>query len=196
MRKLFNRIFKKTVFPELRTEHKVKEAFVWEGIQYYEFDDVFQMPCDRAFSAMDYYEELRQKVTREYLLDHVEAVDALLTAKKIDIYRIKEVNQFMKERLEFITDPDIIYKLASVMYFDKSENPYKYDMKYGQEKVAKWKESNIADFFLSTPIKELLPWEDISQDDLANYMKIVTQIKEEQESSLSSLTKSKKRKKE
>jgi hypothetical protein len=186
MKKLLSKLFKRTVFPDLRVEHKVKEAFIFEGVQYYEFDDVFQMPCDRAFSAMDYYEELRQRTTREYLQAHVEATEELLTAKKIDIYRIREINQFLKERVEFITDPDIIYKLASVIYFDKSENPYKYDMKYGQEKIKKWKEADIGDFFLQTPIRELLPWENISEGDLKNYASIITEIKKRQLSKVSS----------
>ena len=194
MRQLFNKLFKRTIFPDLKTEHRVKEAFVHEGVQYYQFDDVYNMPCDRAFAAMDYYEELRQRTTREYLKAHIEAVDTVLKASKINIYRLNELNQFLRERVEFIVDTDIILKLASVMYFDKSENPYKYDMKYGQEKIQKWKD--CPGFFLETPIRELLPWEDISQSDLKNLETTIKEVKKHQTSKVSSLLSSAVKKKD
>jgi hypothetical protein len=115
--------------------------------------------------------------------------------KKINIFKIRELNQFLKERIDFVYDSDLVYKLASVIYFDKSENPYKYDMKYGQEKIRKWKESGESlAFFLETPIKKLLPFQDMSEEDLVNFENTMEKVKKHQFSKVSSSLSSEQRK--
>jgi hypothetical protein len=66
--------------------------------------------------------------------------------------------------------------LASVVYFDSSESPYKYDYKYGIEKIRRFKKADVDAFFLRIPIKNYLPFKDISADDLRTYIAVGNQV--------------------
>ena len=157
---------------ELMEGHKVIPAFRHQGIEYYKFEDINNLPCGRAFAAIDYYGELQMKCTREYLQAHTTAVNNILTdPKKINIPELAKLNWQLKERLDLIFDIDTIYKLASVVYFDKSEKPYSYDFDYGLKKIAKWKSGGVDDFFFCNRIRELIPLIEASDKDLAAYMK-------------------------
>jgi len=168
----------------------IKEAFVSDGVTYYMFEDIFAMPCQRALEATTFYEEMKSKITKEYLTEFIGAMsDVLSDPKGINVTTIVLLMNTLKERSEFIIDSDIVFKLASVLYFDGNENPYQYDMKYNFAKIKNWKANNdVADFFLSTPIKNLLPFTDISENDLRNYLKIQTKMKEMQNKLISEAT--------
>ena len=50
------------------------------------------------------------------------------------------------------------FKLASVMYFDETENPLDYQYPYNQQKMKHWMEHNdIPGFFLNLPESEFNP---------------------------------------
>jgi len=79
--------------------------------------------------------------------------------KVIDLCVFIKTHQPLAERLEFIYDTDLVYKLASVVYFDEKENPEDYDWTYNQKKIDKWKkDKSINDFFLTMPIADLVPF--------------------------------------
>jgi len=171
-------------------EAPITEAFVSDGVIYYQFEDIFSMPCQRALEATTFYEEMKSKISKEYLMEFIEAMsETLSNPKGINVTNIVLLVNTLKERSEFIIDSDIVFKLASVMYFDKNENPYKYDMKYNHSKIKGWKENNdVADFFLSVPIRNLLPFTDISEDALRNYLKIQKEMKKMHSKLTSELT--------
>ena len=121
------------------------------------------------------------RCTREMLKLHTEAVKALLNSEKINIFEINKLNEALKERLEFVISGDTIWKLAAVVYFDETENPYDYDYKYGIEKIKKWKaEQDVAAFFFNSPIQTLIPSLTLSEDDLRTYTKVGEAITKEQ----------------
>lgn len=184
------------IFP-VKLDHRVEFAFEADGIKYFEFSDANNIPCERAFSAIALYEELNMRCTREYLQAHAQAVeDAINDRGGISITNLAKLNQQLKERLDLIFEPELVYKLASVIYFDETENPYKYDFKYGIEKVARWKKQNIADFFLSLPIKKLLPQTDLSNQDLEDYSRITKALTKEHLDSIFTIASGKSRKSE
>lgn len=166
---------------QLKAEHKVVFAFEADGVKYYEFDDANSIPCDRAFCALAFYEEMQMRCTREFLKAHCQATeDAINNKNGISITNLAKLNQQLKERLELIFEPELIYKLASVVYFDESESPYSYDFKYGLQKIQAWKKGNIGDFFLSQPIRKLMPQTDLSKADLETSSKIVKLLTKQQ----------------
>lgn len=168
----------------------IKEAFISGGITYYQFEDIFSLPCQRAFEAKTFYEELNSGISAEYLKQHIEAMDVLLNDNNgINITKIITLIARLKERQEFVIDADIVFKLASVVYFDKNESPYQYDMKYNHTKIKNWKENNedIADFFLSTPIRNLIPFTNTSANDLRDYLKTVELLKKRQKNEVLSI---------
>lgn len=167
----------------------IKEAFVSGGVTYYMFEDIFSLPCQRAFEATTYYEELKSGISSEYLKLHIQAMDVLVNnSKEINLSQIILLQARLKERSDFVIDADIVFKLASVLYFDKSENPYAYDMKYNHRKIVSWKKDNdVADFFLSTPIRTLLPFTDMLEHDLNSYLKVAKKMKKKQQNEVLSI---------
>lgn len=163
MKKILSRFFKlfyrKPKFFLVDGKSKCIEAFTLEGTKYYCFEDPFNMPSGRAFTALAYYEEFRMRCNREYLLLHCKAVDKILSdPRKVNLTTIFEIHRNLKERIELIPIPDHIFKLASVVFFDESESPFNYDFAYGNKKIELWKKNpDILNFFLSTPLADLMP---------------------------------------
>ena len=180
----------------IKPEHRTVEAFTSNGITYYCFDDNLQLPHDRFFSAMQFYEELKMKCSRDYLLAHVQAVDDAINNKNIQLTKIIQANNNLRERLEFIFEPDIAYKLASVVFFDHTENPYEYDFKYGLEKIERWKKEKVSDFFLQMPIRKLIGLGGLSEADLEHYTQVGRQMTKAHISALSSTLSEESKKKE
>jgi len=165
------------LFPEQK--HIIKFAFEVAGRAYYCFDDIFAQPYERGLMAIAIYEEAKTKCSREYLLKHVEAVSNILQAKQIDIFKIHALNEQMKDRLNLSCDVDLLYKLASVIYFDKNENPCLYEAEYCAKKIEYWKQhKGVADFFLQKPVAELIPFLQSSDIDLSTYSVLNRELNE------------------
>lgn len=154
-RKLINRLTRKNVFNQYKKD--VKYAFTCDGVDYYQFSDFSNMPALRGLKTMVFYEEMKMKCTLQYLKYHCEAVDNILTASKIDVYKLKALNDQMQMRLNMALDTELIYKLSSVVFFDENENVSDYDFEYNKKKIERFKNSPSADFFLLAPVQELLP---------------------------------------
>lgn len=165
----------KKVFPYQK--HIIEPAFEIAGVQYYRHADVFNIPCERGLMALAIYEESRMRCSREYLEKHVEVVRELLRAKSIDIFKINQLNEQMAERLNLVIDTDLMYKLASIVYFDSKENPAIYEAEYCAKKIEFWKShKGTADFFLQKPLKELIPYLESVDFDLNEYSKVQTEL--------------------
>lgn len=169
------RLWKRNKFPEIK--HPISKAFTCGGVDYFQFDNAFNLPYYRGIKAVTYFEEVRMKCTYEFLRDHQKAIKNLLTGNKIDIFQINALNEQLGQRLSMVYDEDILYKFAAVWYFDSSEDPAGYDFKYAKKKIDHWKKHMEAhEFFFQQPIQKLLPflrdYEDVFQD----YSKVVEKI--------------------
>jgi hypothetical protein len=173
----------------VQPEHAVELAFECGGIKYFQHQDPFNTPYRRGFTALAFYEELRMRTTREYLLQHVEAVNAIVSnPKSISIKDLVILNEQLKQRLNFIIEPDILYKLASVVFFDETENPAAYDFKYGLKKIENWKKhSTMNDFFLLQPLVRLIPYLMDCEVDIESYSKVVQRASQQHLDVLSSI---------
>ena len=182
---------KRNVF-DTKEEHPYTWAFKCGGIDHYEFEDINNLMCGRAFAAIDFYNELGMKCTREFLQAHCAAVQEILNPKTpIDIFKLNTLNVQLQERLDMVIDSETIYKIASVVFFDKTEKPYSYDFKYGQKKIERWKKEEGLDFFLRKPIRNLIPALEISDKDFLAYMKVGQEINREHLGSISTMLSSK-----
>jgi hypothetical protein len=149
------------------------------GVDYFRHNDVFNMPYERGFMALAAYEECRMGVNREYLEAHTSRVREILTSQKVDIFEVHKLNEQLKERMLFVADADLLYKLASVVFFDKKENPLIYEPEYNRRKIEFWKKhKGVADFFLQMPLKKLIPFLNISETDLKAYLVATKKIRE------------------
>ena len=168
------------------------KEFSINGINYYKFKDISKVKCQRALTTNDFYGELSMGTTRDFLLLHLNTIDDILNSKNIDIYKIKTLNMQLKERLEMIYESDIIYKVASVVFFTKDEDPYFYDDILGQEKVVLFKAQDKEDkkmgFFFGTLFNSLIGSPDISETDLITYMEVGKQMTKEHLATISTIS--------
>lgn len=177
--KLINRVFRKKpkdIFPN--AEYKIEKVFTVAGVDYYAFANLQDAGCLRALKVMTFYTELQMRCDYDYLQKHVEAVDTVLTSNRVDIYKLKTYNDYLKDRLTWIVDTDLVYKLASVVYFDETENALDYDFEYCQKKIEFWKKHlPVNDFFLSAPISELVPFLKNADINLDEYSRVTKMVK-------------------
>jgi hypothetical protein len=162
----------------VQDQYKVNFGFRLEGVDYYYFDDQFKLPTGRGLCALTIYEEFNMRCTREYLELHTRAMEKLFSdPKKINIQAMVIINKNLQERLNLAMFPDHIYKLASVVFFDKTESYYNYDYAYNQKKIEKWKAAGgTLDFFLKTPLKDLIPSLKLPEENAQDYFQVATQV--------------------
>jgi hypothetical protein len=134
-------------------------AFTAGGVDYFQYEDITNIPPVRGLKSMVFYEELKMKCTFPYLDLYTQAVDNILSKNPIDVFKIKRLNEQLKERLNIALETEIVYKLASVVFFDKEENVNDYDFDYNKKKIAFWKESMTHQLFFSQlPLTNFLPF--------------------------------------
>lgn len=173
------RLFGKTKFPGV--EYQVKYAFTVGGVDYYEMDDLMNQPFERAVTCLTYYGEFNQRVSREYLIKYVEAMKKALEmvpGQPVKIPDAVNMVRNLEERINFIIDGDLAYKLASVVFFDKSENPAVYDPTYNQKKIDFWKkEATAKEFFFTQPLLKLIPFLKDYEENFENYLMVTEALK-------------------
>lgn len=177
---VFGKLFKRTQFPD--SKHIIKYAFTCGGIEYFQFEDVFNLPYKRALQSLVYYREISLNADVPFLKAHVQAIKNCLTPKAkgglIDLQSVFTLNEQLSQRLQLPPDTEILYKLASVVYFDKNEKPETYEFDYGAKKIEHWKKNrSVKDFFLQQPILELLPFLRESGENLQTFQEISQKIK-------------------
>lgn len=168
----------------------IEYAFTVNGTDYYRFCDTFSMPPVRALKSVTFFEEARMRCDAEYLKQHTEAVQALLTAQVIDVFKIKTLNDQMADRISWkMPTLNMLYRVASVMYFDKTEHPANYDFEYNQKKIDMWKKHGKpgVDFFLQMPLVDLMPFLTEPEGNLRMYSAIVEELDQIHLENLSSM---------
>lgn len=153
------RIFRRNKLPQ--TKHPTEFAFRARGVDYYRFANDTKLPCMRAFHAMLISEELRSRTSRAYLEDMCKAGMNLsdTNRQQIPLSDLNKINQLfgqLKERLDWVVEPETLYKMASVVFFDANENVEEYDWDYNKAKIERWKKEPVNAFFLQMPLQELM----------------------------------------
>jgi hypothetical protein len=167
----------KQFFPNAR--HIITYAFSVGSRHYFRYDDPLSIGYDRALKALMYYKEVDMNVDREFIKAHTQAFDNIVSKQLINIdalIELKKLNDRMKERLELPKEPELMYKLASVVFFDNLENPEVYEFKYGHNKINYWKKNtDIKDFFLQKPLMELIPYLRFAGENLEQFSQMVNE---------------------
>jgi len=168
---------------QIEEGHVIIPAFISNGVQYYQLKDYFNTFSLRGLTALDVYEEWNMRITTDVLDQFIEKMEKIINdPKTIKISEIVRLINLLKERRTFIIpNSEIIYKFASVAYFDKNESPYSYDPEYAKEKIKRWKEAaDINDFFIVTQLKDMLPLPTLSEADLEICLTMIDKISEHQ----------------
>ena len=173
--------------PTLKHEFHTQFAFECGGVKYFEFVDKNNLPYQRGLDALTFFQELQNGITKEYLLDHVKIMSGLLSQTKIDIGKVAVHNNRLSERLNYLVSKDIIYKIASIAFIDENENPLSYDTKYNESKIQNWKDNGADAFFLSQPMRRLIPFLKEYGETSVTYLMVVEEIEKLQQAAHSLL---------
>lgn len=182
---MFLKLLKKSK-PTYQADFPLEYAFTCNGIEYFEFIDKNNLPYERGMEALTFYQEMQNGVTNDYLKAYNAKMSQLLSdPKKINLNEIIKLQARFEERCNYIVSKDIIYKVASIAFVDKKEPLTRYDYKLNEKKIKNWKENAGDSFFLSMPIKKLIPFLQKSGDTSLMYLNIVEKMDKIQQDILS-----------
>lgn len=120
-------------------------GLVINGEQYYEFVNIADMPETRRQEYNNLREEAVMGITRELL---VKTFDSILGhVDKGEVSKIASTAFIAKDMMLNITSKEILYKMASLVYFDEKEDLSMYDLDYNNEKIQLFKKIENQGFF-------------------------------------------------
>jgi hypothetical protein len=138
----------------------------------------FRLPTGRYqwLDAFLHEAEIRMtvKTGHTYLDELIKHLDG--SKGTINLAKAFEVIYSMRSRLNLGFEPQMIKRLASVVYFDANEDLSQYDQLYGEEKIKYWERHECYDFFLTRPIAELCNLNGTSITALKNYIREAEQV--------------------
>lgn len=168
----------KDFFPDAK--HIIMYAFTIGDRHYFRFDDPLNTPYDRALKCLVYWKELDMNCDRAFIQAHTEAFDNIFSKQRMttkDLVTLVDLNNQLKQRLDMPKEPELMYKLASIVFFDQHENPNIYEFKYGIAKIKFWKnKTTLADFFLQMPIMELIPYLKYAGENLEQFSQMTEKV--------------------
>ena len=126
---------------------KPVEGLIINGVQYYEFVSISDMPQERFV----HYQHLRQEATmnldRETLMRYFEELKTANNKK--DSSRIGALVYMLQDTVTNCTPLEVLYNLAALIYFDKDEDIGCFDGDYNARKIKLFKEYPNQGFFLT-----------------------------------------------
>lgn len=151
---------------------QVEFAFECKGKKYFRMAHEFRMPTGRYKFLDAFLTEHELRMTPKMFNDYLDRIENNLNGKGgvIKLTDISVTIWNMRTHANLLFVPDTIEKLASVVYFDDTEDLRDYDPEYAKKKIADWKTDDSYAFFLTRPIVELLNLEGISPTSLQTYI--------------------------
>lgn len=170
----------------------IEKAFKSGSVQYYKFIDDKMLPAGRYKYVYAALKEADLRLTRETLLEFVQIIKTELNGgpkrTTINVEMIWRAVLNLESRLALGFEPASIKRLASVLYFDETEDLTTYSKMHGMKKVELWEKNNTLDFFLTKPIVELFGLKDISVTYLEESIQVSSEISRDLTDALSTLS--------
>lgn len=157
---------------------KIEFAFASGGRNYFCWNQDIMIAWERMEAGKMIYRELEYQMNPSMLLAHWDAIESILTDKKLTVEKkilsIGVLNESMRQSQSLSIRMDTQIKLATVKYFDDYEDPFAYDHKYNIEKIKFWaSNSDISTFFLNLPLNQSLPSSKELQVNFQNSLKAI-----------------------
>jgi len=167
-------------------EAKKELAFVANGVEYYQFTDGGLPIYYKRFYA--FQETMRRheewKVTQSVFEEYLDMVDKFTNDSSLTpdrrIAEIQRLTTMLKWRREQSNELMLVYELASVWYFDESEDPCEYDTNYAKKKMELWvntkeiefdgEKIDLIAFFLRTPLNRFIDFQNFSENGTIQYL--------------------------
>lgn len=157
---------------------KIEEAFKAGGTQYYRMREEIDMPYGRYKEISAYLQEvdlrMSLKTLRSFLIELKSYIDG--SRGQVNLIMACQTLGKMESRIELQFEPETAKRLATVVYFDDTEDITKFDSDYAKEKMKIWEREESFDFFLTRPMSEWLGLRGISKDSLIAFINQTTDL--------------------
>lgn len=166
----------KASWQEWHTEIPLEFLFECGGKKYFTCE-AGRLPAGRWFHSQVILDEIGMGLNG----DMIDAFTGAMTEalNKGDMKRVGVLINEVETRRKLLADVDAITRFAAVKIFEEGENLAEFDLDYQKRKIAHWREHMGDSFFLSKPIKMLLPFSDMSQDEWVQRLAMVKKLDEE-----------------
>lgn len=146
-------------------------GLILKGRQYYRFKNVADMPQNRFVHYLDFRQESDMNISRDVILKYVEELKTANNSQ--DASRIGSLLFMLEDSLANCTPLEMLYNLASLVYFTKQEDLSCYDYDYNQDKIALFKAHTNKDFFFRTLLEQTLKITgNMSPSDIEQYLRV------------------------
>lgn len=151
-------------------------AFDIDGKEFWTFKNMLDMPAPRYQRCMEFIREAEMRITSADLTEFTGLIkDALDKGKITDaIIFLNGIENLTSQYIE----TDTFYRLFTCVFFDLDEDITDYDFDYNEDKIKLFKAQPQTSFFFTKPMKAYLPQIDISEEDLAIFLKQTNSNKE------------------
>lgn len=153
----------------------LKYCFTCNEKRYFTMDND-KVPAGRWYAAQVVVDELSCGLSNADRMAYLDAVDEALN--KGDLARVAVLNNEQRTRARIGLDIDLITAFASIMIIEEGEAVDNYDPAFNKRKINEWR-ANMGDtFFLSAPIRAILPFSSMSESDFMERLKMMEEMKQ------------------
>lgn len=132
---------------------KTEFAFECEGVKYYRAVKDFILPVGRFQFIDEKLSEAEIRMNLPTLKGFIGDLKKNLDGSRgINLGKVWETIYKMESRCNLQFEPETVRQVASVVYFDETEDLRTYDAEYGKKKLAAWDKAGTYAFFLTQPI--------------------------------------------
>lgn len=184
---------KKPVEPPYNIHHpdvadKIEFAFeagpVFRKVKYYRLRESsesgeFNQKTGRYIWIQAFLKQAARKMDDKTLKSFIDDLEKNLSGElngQINLSKAFQILHTMRAMTNMAFEHELVKRLASVVYFDETEDLRTYSREYGEKKITFWDKHNCLDFFLSTPIAELCNLRGLSVASLESYIQEQTQM--------------------
>lgn len=161
----------------------VEFAFEVSGTKYYCFKADSEVRYGRYVILQAFLQEYHLRVDLDTLKANIKKIKSWLNPPvnkdgggTLQLGKALELLEIMDQRANIAFEPETVYRLASVLYFDDSEVLSSYDKAYNEKKIAAWKEGQAVDFFFHKLFQEYTRLTVTSKDALLSYLHQVPEL--------------------
>lgn len=162
-------------------EGKIEEAFKCRGVTYYSFKKDTEIRTGRYMFIQNFLQEVFFRMDSERLKEYIARITSEIdgTRGQINIGNALEFLHHMKNLTQLAFEPDTVYRLASTVFFDDTEDLRTWDRGHNEKKIQGWREDGTLDFFYKKGFSELIGLRNISQTDMRDYLDKAARLSEE-----------------
>lgn len=129
-------------------------GLIIDGVQYWEFIQIADMPEARRAHYAYLRDEMSTGIDRAMLSKYIEELKKANAAS--DVNRIGSLLFMLEDTITNVTTVEGLYNMASLAWFDPSEDLRGYDHDYAQRKIRKFKDFADKGFFFARLLQDTL----------------------------------------